>query len=431
MKLAIIAGGKGTRLGLKDIPKPMVQIGNAPLLQHQITNARKYGITEIYLLVGHLSEVIEQYFGDGSAFGVKITYIKETRPMGTAGAVKQLENIMHEQFLVFYGDVLFDLDLRAFMDFDSSSLSIATVIVHPNDHPYDSDLLGIDDQNIVTAFYPKPHDAEVFYRNLVNAAVYILNPRIFQHIPCGEASDFGKDIFPTLVKRGERITAYNTAEYLKDIGTPDRLKKASEYLLSGRIERASKRYKQPAVFLDRDGTLIEDIDLLHKADDLILYPFAAEAIKKLNDAGILCFVVTNQPMVARNLCDISDVHAIHNKMETLIGMGQAYVNNIYFCPHHPDKGYPEENLLFKIRCDCRKPATGMILRAVEEYNVDIETSWIIGDTTTDIQTGKNSGLRTILVRTGKAGKDGKHPVVPDCIFDNVKDAVEHIITKYR
>jgi len=126
---------------------------------------------------------------------------------------------------------------------------------------------------------------------------------------------------------------------------------------------------------------------------------------------------------------MSAIKKIHNKLETLLGREGAYLNDIYFCPHHPDKGYPEENPDFKIDCNCRKPKTGMISKAVEEYNVDIGSSWFIGDRTADIQTGNNAGMKTILVRTGHAGKDGKFEVNPDYIFDNVEDAVDFILSK--
>src|SRR5208337_2262457 len=111
MKLAIIAGGQGTRLGLEDIPKPMVRIGGKPILEHQIEIAKKYGIKDISILSGRLSETIIDYFGDGRSFGVNITHIVEKNPMGTAGAVKQLEGIYDEKFMVFYGDLLFDIEL--------------------------------------------------------------------------------------------------------------------------------------------------------------------------------------------------------------------------------------------------------------------------------------------------------------------------------
>ena len=429
MDLAIIAGGKGTRLGLKDTPKPMVEVGGKPLLEHQVNLAKRYAIKNIYMLSGHLSEVIVDYFGDGSKFGVNITHVIEKSPLGTAGAVKQLENRLNERFMVFYGDVFLDIDLKSFMDFDMKTNSIADIIVHPNDHPHDSDLVDSNDENIVTAFYSKPHDENQYYRNLVNAAVYILSPGIFDYIPQDKPSDFGKDIFPLVLQSDKVIRAYKTAEYIKDIGTIERLGKVSRDIMNGKVERFSKRDKRSAIFIDRDGTLVRDIDLLHRVEDLELLPFSASAIKKINSSDYLSFLITNQPVVARNLCDTSVIAQIHNKLETLLGREGAYLNDIYFCPHHPDKGYPEENSEFKIDCDCRKPKTGMISKAVKEYNVDIESSWFIGDMTTDIQTGKNAGMKTILVRTGKAGKDGKFEVSPDYIFDNIGDAVDFILSK--
>lgn len=431
MKLLIIAGGQGTRLGLKDIPKPMVQIGGIPLLEHQINLAKKDGIDEIYILSGYLSEVIEDYFRDGSSLGVKITYVHEKNPLGTAGAARQLEDEINDRFMVFYGDVLSDFDIKAFIKYDSFSDSVATIIVHPNDHPYDSDLVEIDDENIVTAFHSKPHDPDRYYRNLVNAAVYILSPEIFEYIPRNRPSDFGKDIFPLLLSSKKIIRAYKSAEYIKDMGTAERLLKVNKDYLSGRVARLSREYQRPAIFMDRDGTLIEDVNLLHKPEYLRLFSFSSSVIKEINHSEYMAFLITNQPVVARNLCRIDDVKSIHNKLETLLGRDHAYLNDIYFCPHHPDSGYPGENVAFKIACDCRKPNTGMIKRAVEEYNVDIKSSWFIGDTTTDIQTGIEAGMRTILVRTGKGGQDGKFSAPPDFIFDDLKGAVDFILKGRR
>ncbi|MBA4322614.1 MAG: D,D-heptose 1,7-bisphosphate phosphatase [Odoribacter sp.] len=427
MKLVIIAGGKGKRLGLKDIPKPMVRIGGKPVLEHQINLAKKYGIKNIHILSGYLANVIKDYFDDGSAFGVNITHIVEDRALGTAGAVKQLAGRLKKRFMVFYGDIMLNIDLKSFINFDNKADSIATVIVHPNDHPYDSDLLEINENNIVTAFHPKPHNENTYYRNLVNASVYILDPEIFKYIPHDMPSDFGRDIFPSVLQSNKTIRAHKTAEYIKDMGTADRFKKASRDFLSGKVRRLSKKYKRAAIFMDRDGTLVKDVDLLSRAEDLELFSFSAPAIKKINDFDFLSILITNQPVVARNLCDLSTIRVIHNKLETLLGRERAYLDDIYFCPHHPHKGYPEENPLFKIACNCRKPATGMIEQAVNEYNIDIESSWIIGDSTTDIQTGINAGLRTIMVRTGEGGKDGKFQCSPDFAFDNLESAVDFVL----
>lgn len=154
---------------------------------------------------------------------------------------------------------------------------------------------------------------------------------------------------------------------------------------------------------------------------------AADAVRRLNEAGYLVVLVTNQPVVARGLCGIEDVKLIHKKMQMLLGEEGAYLDDILFCPHHPDKGFPEENVQYKISCNCRKPATGMINEAAEKYNIDLSRSVMIGDSTIDIQTGKNAGMHTILLLTGQAGKDGKYDAVPDISANNLADAVTIIL----
>jgi histidinol-phosphate phosphatase family protein len=428
MKLVILTGGRGTRLGMKNIPKPMVRIGGKPILEHQIDLARRYGIMDIYLLSGHLGEVIADYFGDGSKFGVKLTHVIEKRLLGTAGAIAQLEGRLAERFMVFYGDLFLDMDLRSLIDFDARGDSLATIVVHPNDHPHDSDLVEIDDENRVVAFHSKDRRKDGFYPNLLNAAIYILSPEIFEYIPKEKGLDLGKDIYPLILRSHRIIRAYKTAEYIKDIGTPERLKEVIRDFLDGRIRAVSKRNRRPAFFLDRDGTVIKEVDLLHKIEDVELFPFSAQAIRKINEAGQPCFLVTNQSVVARNLCSIPTVKEIHNKIETLLGREKAYLNDIYFCPHHPDKGYPGENSAFKIDCECRKPKVGLIRKAADEYNVDVKASWFIGDATMDVQTGRNATMKTVLLRTGKGGKDGKFKAVPDFVFDDLHEAVDFILS---
>lgn len=427
MKAVIIAGGRGERLGslIKDIPKPMIEIGGKPVLEHQIELLRSYGIKDIYILTGYLGHVIKDYFGDGRSFGVTLSVQQEEKPLGTSGGIRALKDELTEDFLVLYGDVMLDFDIDAFMTFQRSTGGSATLIAHPNDHPYDSDLLVLDEDKRIVDILFKDRKPE-YYSNLASAAVYILSPRVFEYLP-GWASDFVKDIFPRMLYNSERLYGYKSAEYIKDMGTMDRLEKVSEDLITGRIKRLSKKNKRPAIFFDRDGTLVKDVDLLHRSEDLEVFPFTAGALKKVSESDFLSFLITNQPVVARNLCDISMVKLIHNKLETLLGDQGAYLNDIYFCPHHPDKGYPEENPLYKIACNCRKPGTGMVEKAADDYSVDLKSSWLIGDTTTDIQTGINAGLKTVLVRTGRGGKDRKYDVLPDYVFDHMADAVDYIL----
>ena len=418
MQLVIIAGGKGTRLGLKDIPKPMVKIGEKPLLEHQIELAKKYGINEVFILSGHLANVIEEYFGDGSNFGVKIHHIVEPYPLGTAGSLKLLEGQLNDRFLVFYGDVVMDFDIKSFIEFDKQYDSIGTAIIHPNDHPYDSDLLEIDNNNRVVKVLPKPHKEGEYYQNLVNAAVYIFSSKIFKYIEDGISQDFGKHILPKIVEAGETLIGYRTPEYIKDMGTADRFEAVKNDFLTGKVARLNKQNKRPCIFLDRDGVINRDMDSMPLCKDFELLDGVAEAIKAINKSDYLSVVVTNQPMIAKGFVSFEEVENTHKKMETLLGEQHAYLNGIYYCPHHPEKGFEGEVLELKIECECRKPKAGMIFKAAEELNIDLNNSWMIGDSKRDIEAGKNAGCKTISIKENFGA---------DYVAEDLKDAINYIL----
>ncbi|OPY89498.1 MAG: D-glycero-beta-D-manno-heptose-1,7-bisphosphate 7-phosphatase [Syntrophaceae bacterium PtaU1.Bin231] len=428
MIAAIVAGGKGTRL--KDvsgeIPKPMVPVGGKPVLEHQVALLARWGAREVHILTGYLGHVIEQYFGDGSRFGLSIRYHREAKPLGTAGCVAALAGLIDEPFVLLYGDIVLDMNLADFAAFHRDKGSAATLAVHPNDHPRDSDLVVMDEGRRITGFIPKDRKLR-WYANCVSAAVYVLSPGVFRYIPAGRPSDFVRDVFPAMLAADEPLFGYRTSEYIKDMGTTERYEKVSRDLAAGRIARFARPNRRPAIFMDRDGTLVEEVDLLRCVDDLKPFPFTPQAVKTINGSDFLSFIITNQPVVARNLCSMEDVREVHRKLETLLGEEGAYVDDIYFCPHHPDRGYPEENPLYKIDCRCRKPKTGMIEAAARDYPVDLGASWFVGDRTMDLQTGINAGLATVLVRTGKAGKDGRFDVRPDFTFDTLGEAVAFII----
>jgi histidinol-phosphate phosphatase family protein len=434
-QLVILAGGKGTRLKdrLGDLPKPMIPIGGKPLLEHQVELARQYGFTDLLFFVHYRADLIEKYFGDGGRWGVRIRYILEKEPLGTAGAVLEGFDQLAERFVVMYGDTMVNLDLERLQRAHEQSGVDATLVLHPNDHPFDSDLVEVDANSRVLAFHNRPHAEGVWRQNLVNAGLYVIEKHALQpfHTPrtthYATLLDFGKDIFPAMLRHGAKLLGYNTPEYIKDIGTPQRYDRISAEFNAGVIARSSLSEPQRAVFLDRDGTLIPDKDCLRRSEDLELLPGVAEAIHRLNHSGWRAVIVTNQPVIAKGWCTEAELQNIHNKLETLLGREHAFLDRIYFCPHHPDKGFAGERPDLKIVCDCRKPKIGMIERAKRDLNIDLQTSWLIGDTTTDLQTAHNAGLKSILVRTGKAGRDNKYGARPDYISDTLKDSVEILL----
>lgn len=435
MKQAIIlAGGKGTRLKerLNGLPKPLIDICGKPLLERQIECLKSYGFNQILILVNHGADQIIQFCRSKNHWQIDIKCIDDGEPLGTAGAVIKIFPKLTENFLVVYGDTMFDVDLDRFERFHQANQSAgATLFLHPNDHPQDSDLVAMDEQCRITGFYPYPHAPGVYLPNLVNAGMYFFRKTALQHWSGKEKFlDFGKDIFPALITQSVVLRGYNSPEYIKDCGTPLRLDKVCAHYRSGFISNSNLRFKQKLIFLDRDGTINRSVDQLADAKDFELLPGVAQAIGKINQSGYRSVVVTNQPVLARGECTAEELENVHRKMQTLLGEFGAYVDRIYFCPHHPDKGFEGEVKALKKVCNCRKPAIGMIKQAEQDLNADLHGSWMVGDTTSDVLTAKNAGLRSILVETGYAGLDEKYLALPNYIAPNLLTAVDFILNEH-
>lgn len=431
--MAVIqAGGLGTRMveiTQNKIPKPMILLNGKPIIQWQIENLVSYGINEIIIVIGYLGWKMKEYFDNINISGVKLEYIEEEEPLGSGGALYYLKQLHYNKnFLLIYGDVIFDIEWNRMIAFHESHEGIATLLIHPNAHPYDSDMIILEEDKRISGIDSKNNQRNYWYQNLVNAGIYIFNKETLNEFSELKKRDLEKDILHPLILSG-KVYGYRSPEYVKDVGIPERYRQACKEQKAGIWKKKNLRNHQRCIFLDRDGTINKYCNLISKEEDFELEENAAEAIKKINESGYLAIVITNQPVVARGLCEIKDVENIHCKMQVLLGEKGAYLDDIAFCPHHPDKGYPEENVIYKIECTCRKPLTGMINLMKEKYNIDILNSYMVGDSTVDIQTGKNAGLRTIMVTTGEAGKDEKYNVVADYIAGNIMEAVDIVLSQ--
>ena len=395
MKVVVIAGGQGTRIASvnSEIPKAMIPINGKPILEYEIEMAKRYGYTDFLFIVGYMGDQIQSYFRDGSQWGVTISYFEEETPLGTAGALGFLKDQLTNDFFVFYGDTVMDIELQSMLNYHRLKQSDATLLIHPNDHPYDSDIVDIDEDGKIRHFYNKPHQNGFISRNTVNAALFIFSKKILDNIEVGVKSHIEKHVLPKCLNNGLNLYGYVSFEYIKDMGTPDRYHAVCEDVISGKVAQLNRQYSRAAIFLDRDGVVVKEVDLLHRQDQLELVDGAAEAIKYINKKGYLAIIVTNQPVIARNLCSIEELGTIHAKMETLLGSAHAYLNAIYYCPHHPDSGYPEERKEYKIKCECRKPAPGMLLQAAKDWNIDLMNSYMIGDRESDVLAGENAGCK--------------------------------------
>lgn len=429
MKAVIMAGGKGTRISSvsSDIPKVMLPIGDKPVLYHQIESLKKSNINEIILIIGHLGHIIKEYIGDGSSLGVKITYIEETMPLGTAGALALIKDMITEDFVLLFGDVFLNVNFNRMIAYHQKYMSDATLFVHPNLHPYDSVLVETTEEHKITGIDTKRIAREYDYNNMVNAGIFVFSPKIFEYIKEVKKTDLENEVIIPMIQDGCNLFAYKSTEYAKDMGTPDRYELVNEDYRSGFEENRNLSNSQKCIFLDRDGTINKYVGFLTHKDQIELIPGVIEAIRKINNSEYLCIVVTNQPVIARGEVTFEGLSEIHKRLETLLGNAGVFVDDIYYCPHHPHSGYEGEVKELKFDCDCRKPKTGMIERAREEYNIDIENSYIIGDSTLDIKMGELAKMHSILVHTGLAGSDNKYDVTAELEANDLNDAVDQIL----
>jgi mannose-1-phosphate guanylyltransferase len=232
MKAVILAGGEATRLRplTCNTPKIMVPVLNRPFLEHLVGYLKTHHITDIILAVGKLPEQVEDYFGDGSKFGVRMAYSIEDFPLGTAGAVKNAEKFLDDSFIVFNGDILTDIDLSEMMRRHRQNRAIASLALTPVDDPTIYGVVETDSQGVVKRFTEKPGRDEVT-TNMINAGIYVLEPGILNYITPGTFSMFERDVFPPLLESGQTIYSYPSRDYWIDIGTPDKYLRLQHDLL--------------------------------------------------------------------------------------------------------------------------------------------------------------------------------------------------------
>lgn len=407
-----MAGGRGTRIAelFPNIPKPLIPVAGMPILEREIRSLCAQGFKDIILTVGYLADKIIAYFGDGSQFGAKIDYFVEESPLGNAGALFRLrEKIGDEPFLLLNADAAFDVDFNRMVAFHQNHGGLVTLFTHPNSHPYDSGLIISDENGHVEKWLTKEDERPQWYDNRVNAGLHVIDPKVLdislKSLEINKESGFpqGKvDLDRQILKPlcgSNMMFCYDSPEYVKDMGTPERFHQVEADYKNGVVQAKNLTNKQKAIFLDRDGTINKYVGFLRNIDDFELIEGVAEAIKLINQSGYLAIVVTNQPVIARGEVTWEELNEIHKKMATLLGKEGAYVDGIYICPHHPDKGFEGERPEYKIDCDCRKPKPGLLLQAAKDFNIDLSESYMIGDSHRDVEAGENAGVKkSILIK---------------------------------
>ncbi len=423
MKAVILCGGFGSRMGdyCVDIPKPLIPLAGKPVLLHQVEALRKEGIGEFIFVVGYLHDKICDFFGDGSEFGVCINYFVEDEPLGTAGALFQLG--LKEDFLLCGGDLIFDFCLQSMVAFHHERNALITLFTHPNTHPYDSTLIKADDKDRVLELC-RDSERKISMRNLCNAGIEIVSPEALRRFPQSGRADFDKDLLSPAVETG-RVFSYKCSEYVHDMGTPQRLKAVKDDILRGIPSIRRSTNTQRAVFFDRDGTLNNHIGYISKPDEIELSPGAADCVAAVNRLGFLAIVATNQPVVARGECSLEDLEKIHGRLEYLLGGQGAILDEIYFCPHHPNSGYEGEIKELKIDCNCRKPRPGMLLKAQADLNINLAESYMVGDSAYDIEAARNAGCMPVIIGHENSGVEGV------LSFNSLSEFTEFLCIKHK
>ncbi len=405
-----MAGGRGTRIAelFPDVPKPLIPVDGMPILEREIRSLASQGLNNLILTVSYLADKIMAYFGDGSRLGVKIDYFVEETPLGNAGALFRLKDkIGDEPFFLLNADAAFDVDFNRMLSFHKKYGGYVTLFTHPNSHPYDSGLIIADKEGKVEKWLSKEDERPQWYNNRVNAGLHIIDPKVLElslenleidtvtEFPKGKV-DLDRQILKPLCGTG-KMFCYDSPEYVKDMGTPERFHQVETDYQNGVVQAKNLHCKQKAIFLDRDGTINKYVGFLRNSDDFELIEGVSEAIKIINESGYLAIVVTNQPVIARGEVTWDELHEIHKKMETLLGKDGAYIDGMYICPHHPDRGFEGERPEYKFDCNCRKPKPGLLLQAAKDFNIDLNESYMLGDSERDVEAGKHAGCKDSFI----------------------------------
>lgn len=286
MQALILAGGKGTRLRPLTVytPKPIVPICNRPFLLYQIDTLRRAGIKDITLSLSYQPQKIEQQLGDGTDFGVNLRYTVEPQPMGTAGAYKYAEDLIREPTVVFNGDILTDLDLKAVIREHTERGATATIVLTPVENPSAYGLVETGEDGSVKRFLEKPKPDEITSNN-INAGTYVLEPKVLDYIPAGENHSFEYGLFPNLLMRGEKFFAHIPKRtYWLDIGTPARYMQAHEDLLANRVTRIHLKDRRG----EFDSATVAEIDELSVIGDGCTIKPGAQVINSVLGPG--CYI---------------------------------------------------------------------------------------------------------------------------------------------
>lgn len=413
----ILAGGKGTRSADPTQAKLTQEIGGVSLLQWHMRLIEPSEIGHAVVVAGHLGEQVNDLAEAVDRRGASLRVIHEPEQHGTVAALAlAAQHIEHDEFLVMLGDVLMSLPVQNFLEEWRESGAGVAVVIHPSAHSQDSDAVFPDHGDIVTVV-PKSEPRD-HIPNMSSAGLFGLTRRALAQY--GTLRDLGSDVLAAAAQQGDLFT-FTSSHYLKDTGTPERLRSAVDDVSEGAFARRGRLTPREALFLDRDGVINPSTPEFYEPSSYVLIPGVAQAIGEANRRGIPTIVVTNQPAIAKGLMSFGDHQRIRAKMDRLLSQQGAFVDDYFFCPHHPQSGFEGERVELKTSCSCRKPEIGMARQAALRHNIDLRASVMVGDTERDKEFARTAGMRFIHVVQGRQDPEG-----PDC-YPHAEQAIRKAI----
>jgi D,D-heptose 1,7-bisphosphate phosphatase len=399
IKSLLLAGGLGTRLRpLTDsVPKCLIPIDGRPLLDIWIQCLVECGVREARINTHALAEPVRTHIVQINAENeLRLVEAHEPVLLGSAGTVTANANLADDvdEIIIIYADNFSDIDLRPLIAFHRGHADPLTMVLFRAPDPCACGIAELDGEGRIISFVEKP---EAPTSNLANAGLYVIDAAAYREIAKMKAFDLGFEVLPRFVGK---MRGWVWGGYYLDIGTPDSLIRAqrdARELFPERPLANCPSAQRPAVFLDRDGTIIEHVPYLCDPALVRLLPEAAEALKELHRAGFALVLVTNQSAIGRGMLTENRLEQIHTEMRRQLAACGATIDGIYYCPVAP--GSDNRSL---VEHPDRKPGPGMLLRAAADLQLDLAASWMVGDLISDVWAGLNAGCRSILLESVEA-----------------------------
>ncbi len=394
-----MAGGKAVRLKneLGNLPKCLVKIGNKTLLDYQIQNIQRFSNKKIHFCLGYQHEQVLDFVNNNYK-NLEYSFSIEPKPLGTYGALVNSLDYLEENIFILFADILTNFNIDAGFDKFKKSNSDIMLITRFTDHPEDSDLIISDSNKRVLSI--ERQEKGMIESPIGNSGLlYMKKNKIDKIIKHDVELDIMKDFIKSSLGSLNVVSSLSI-DYIKDIGTTKRLQEQRK-----KIKRFSFK-NQKICFIDRDETIINDQGNQNIVNEIKFKPFLLELFKFLQKNSYKIILITNQPGVAKGLFSIEELEKFHDHLQLkLIKEGVKPLNAIYYCPHHPQKGFPDENKKYKINCNCRKPKQGLVKSAIKEFQLEDSQFIFIGDTKADYEISKGFSNEVFIVKSKHTEQD--------------------------